>query len=648
MASKRRRLLFDLETDGLLPELTKIHSLCLMDVDTGETWSCTDNWIEGDFVADDWEVRTDRLSIDAGLKLLSEAALIAGHNVINFDIPAIRKVKPDFTFAGTVRDTMLMAQVIWPGDKLKDEDMRRWKAGKFPGQFIGRYSLEAFGHRLGDYKGDYKGGWDAWSYDMQSYCEQDIAVTAKLWAALTAEEWPEESIDLEHSVAWIVQRQERRGFCFDSEGAQTLIGSLSNKRAEIEGKLQEFFPVLQVPYQFVPGRDNKTKGWTKGVPVTRYREEVFNPASRDHIARRLMAEGWEPEFFTDGGKPQVDEKVLNGVKHPAAKLLSEYLLLEKRIGQIYGGAEAWMNNVRDGRIHGRVTINGAVTGRMTHSKPNMAQVPASRSPYGHECRALFRASPGFKLVGADADALELRCLAHFMAHYDGGEYTRVVLEGRKEEGTDIHSVNCRALGMDPVKKYPVDGKLIPGRDIAKTWFYAFIYGAGDEKLGFILGKTGKKKPNKRGKLEDVDAKAAGRRSRASFLSALPALGKLTKAVSDKATATGLLTGLDKRRLFVRSAHSSLNTLLQSAGAIIMKRALVVLDRSLQGAGLVPGQDYEFVANVHDEWQIEVVPSHAEFVGQQAANAIFQAGEDYSFRCPLAGQFVVGDNWADTH
>ena len=356
-------------------------------------------------------------------------------------------------------------------------------------------------------------------------------------------------------------------------------------------------------------------------------------------------------MFTDQGKPRIDDAVLRKIEGiPQTALLSEYLLLEKRLGQIIGGAEAWLSNVRNGRIYGRVTINGAVTGRMTHSKPNMAQVPASRSPYGHECRACFVATDGLSLVGADADALELRCLAHFMGRYDGGEYVRVVLEGNKDNGTDIHSVNCRALGMDPKTLYPAGGKDQPGRDIAKTWFYAFIYGAGDEKLGVILGKTGKLTVNARtGQMEDKTAIAAGRKSRASFLAALPALKSLVEAVQEKARADGRLIGLDGRTLYVRSPHSALNTLLQSAGAIIMKKALILLDNLLQDVdGFAPGLDYEFVANVHDEWQIECLPQHAEHIGKRAREALNLAGSFYNFRCPIEGQHVVGKSWAETH
>jgi DNA polymerase I-like protein with 3'-5' exonuclease and polymerase domains len=289
-------------------------------------------------------------------------------------------------------------------------------------------------------------------------------------------------------------------------------------------------------------------------------------------------------------------------------------MLTKRIGQVGEGRHSWLASEREGKIHGSVNTNGAVTGRMTHASPNIAQVPSVRAPYGKECRSLFKAETGRRLVGCDADALELRCLAGYMALYDGGKYVKTVLGGRKEDGTDMHSINSRTLGCD--------------RDTAKTWFYAFIYGAGDRKLGSILGKGPR----------------AGTQSRTAFLRSLPALDKLVKRVQDRAASRGHLLGLDGRHLRVRSEHAALNTLLQSAGAIFMKQALVLLDETLKAHGL----DYEFVANVHDEWQIEAREDHAEEVGRLAVSAIQRAGEWFEFGCPLTGNFVIGQTWADTH
>jgi DNA polymerase I-like protein with 3'-5' exonuclease and polymerase domains len=257
-------------------------------------------------------------------------------------------------------------------------------------------------------------------------------------------------------------------------------------------------------------------------------------------------------------------------------------------------------------------------------------------------------------VGADAAALELRDLAGYMALYDGGSYVNTVVNGKKEDGTEMHTVNRKALEID-------------SRDDAKTWFYAFIYGAGDEKLGSIVLKTpedrrkhwqenpsahllyqqranqGRPITRKQAALIDRGAK-----DRAKFLKNLPALGKLTERVQQKAKKTGYLLGLDGRRLHVRGQHSALNTLLQSAGAVQMKLALIILDDNLQAQGLRPGIDYEFIANVHDEWQLEVTPSYAADVGHAAVKAIRQAGEEFGFGCPLDGEYKIGKDWSETH
>jgi len=250
---------------------------------------------------------------------------------------------------------------------------------------------------------------------------------------------------------------------------------------------------------------------------------------------------------------------------------------------------------------------------MSHSKPNMAQVPRAGNPYGAECRALFCVPEGRALVGVDASGLELRCLAHYMARYDGGAYAQIILDG------DIHSLTQQAAGL-------------PTRDTAKTFIYAFLYGAGNARLGAIVGKG----PH------------VGSKLRKQFLAELPALDKLINDVQATAKKRGWLRGLDGRRLHIRSQHAALNTLLQSAGALVMKQALVMADDRLQTEFGTPGVDYEFVANIHDEFQIEVSAANAAFVGEISVEAIRQAGEYFKFRCPLDGAFKVGKTRADTH
>ncbi|WP_414498429.1 DNA polymerase [Stenotrophomonas maltophilia] len=622
-------LVFDCETNGLLDELDTIHCISLQEVDEtgaprGPILSANDHG-------------TGEMTVRQAVERLKKAKRVVGHNIAGFDIPAIAKVFPDFKVQAYF-DTLLMSTLVYPD--LKDRDFKaRKKQGAnpvLPGKLIGRHALEAWGYRLGRWKGDYAAQmaargldpWAQWSQEMDDYCDQDVAVTQALFALLMSKGLPTEAIELEQAVAPILSRQQRYGYLFDQEKARELECILVSRRTALEAELRKVIPPWKVvKRKFVPKRDDKRRGYVKGVEVTTYKDVVFNPASRQHIADRLTAMyGWRPQEFTEKGQPKIDEEVLGALKFPIIPLLLEHFIVNKRLGQLAEGDEAWLKAIKkDGRIHGSVNQNAAVTGRMTHSKPNIAQVPkvqhskekgilkGQEGGYGFECRSLFCVPTGKLQVGADASGLELRCLAHFMAKHDGGEYAKVILEG------DIHSVNQSAAGL-------------PTRDNAKTFIYAFLYGAGDAKLGSIVGK----------------GRQAGAKLRSKFLAGLPALEKLVRGVKKRAAEKGYLIGLDGRKLHIRSDHAALNTLLQSAGALVMKKALVILDADLQAAGLVPGVHYEFLANVHDEWQIEVDEDKAEFVGKTAQAAIRKAGDYFGFRCPLDGEFKIGRNWAETH
>lgn len=625
--------LFDLETDGLLAEVTKVHVMAVRCLTTGKLTIFRQHQMK------------------EGLDHLSSFDLLVGHNIINYDMPVLAKLYGYTRHWSVCRDTMVLSRLVWPDIVAWDLEQRKKQNVFFPGQLTGRYSLEAWGHRMGNHKAGYEGDpmiedpvrrkaqkWAVWNQAMEDYCVQDLSVTESLWNRILEKSWDPESVNLEMQVAHICARQERFGFLFDQPAAVALYGTLVQRKMVIEHELQEVFKPMVVndgPI-FIPKRDNRTLGYVKGVGVQKKKTIEFNPGSRQHITMWLKAmRGWVPTEFTDDGSAKVDEAVISKLPYPEAAPLKEYLMVSKRIGQIAEGKEAWLKNVKaDKRMHGSVNTMGTVTGRMSHSGPNMGQVPAAYSPFGPECRALFTVPQGKALIGCDADALELRDLAGYMARYDGGAYIDAVLHGDKKQGTDTHSMNARALGLDPKGTY-FDGE--SGRDIAKTWFYAFIYGAGDEKLGTILLRVKGPKAVKRGK-----------QARADFLTNLPAMGALVRDVKAKAATQKFLKGLDGRRIPVRSAHAALNTLLQSAGAVQMKRGLCILDDDLQAIGLVPGTHYEFVANVHDEWQIEVNHELIETIGPMAAAAIRKAGEYYGFKCPLAGDWKHGKNWYETH
>jgi DNA polymerase I-like protein with 3'-5' exonuclease and polymerase domains len=335
---------------------------------------------------------------------------------------------------------------------------------------------------------------------------------------------------------------------------------------------------------------------------------TFNPASRKQIGEKLIELGWKPDKHTEAGQPIVDEGVLSKIDLPEAAPIVEYLMLQKRVAQI----ESWLEAVgKDGRVHGKVVTNGAVTGRMTHSSPNMAQIPNAGSVYGPECRECWTVEDGQVLVGIDASGLELRMLAHYMKDTN---YVRTVCEGSSKDGTDVHTINQRAAGLLT-------------RDSAKTFIYAFLYGAGDAKIGSIVGGNSRK----------------GGELKKRFLSQTPALAKLIKKVAGYA-ALGYVPGLDGRKIWVRSEHAALNSLLQGAGAIVMKKALCLFYNKCKENSL----KVKFVVNCHDEFQLECSPEIAEIVGKTGVQCIQEAGEFYSLRCPLTGEYKIGKSWRDTH
>ena len=546
-----KRLAIDIETDGL--DATEIWCAVTKDIDSGEVkvWKAAN-----------------------GLRqYIEDQDLLIGHNIISFDLPVLKKLWNLNTNSNPLRDTLIMSRLLNP-------------------VLEKGHSLDSWGVRLGLKKGDFSDFDGGLSEDMVEYCIQDVEITHALFTHLTDSllDWGK-SVDLEHEVATVVKKQEVNGFKLDVPKCMTMLSDWQQSLMDIEEELQQVFqPITTERYSDKTGKRLKDK------------VEVFNPGSRKQIAERLMSLGWKPRKHTEKGSVIVDEKVLQTVRIPQAKPILRYLLLQKRVAQV----KSWVENVSErGRVHCKVRTNGAITGRMTHSKPNLAQVPRVGSEYGEECRSVWTVEDGNVLLGADASGLELRMLAHYM---DDKNYTKEILEG------DIHTANMQAAGLTD-------------RDQAKTFIYAFLYGAGPAKIGQIVS----------------GAEREGRRLIDSFLKNTPALQKLKDKVSRLAEKEWL-PGLDGRRLIVRSQHAALNTLLQGAGAIVMKQALIMLNRKLIHANM----DARFVANVHDEWQIETTEQDAETVGHFAVQSIRQAGIRLNLRCPLDGEFKVGLNWAATH
>ena len=679
------RFVFDIETDGLLEELTVIHSLCMIDVDTGTRYSCHD---QQGWVHPDDSVVT--MSIDDGLRLLMQADEVGGlggaigHNVIAFDIPAIQKVKPWFNIRREqVNDTLIEARLIYPEIKDRDFGLRRSAQKKrglsdeelkvyWPGRLIGSQGLEAWGIRLGEWKGDYKAEreaelkalheengwpkptkdeltkyvWGTWNEAMQLYCDQDVTVNLKLFRLLNKQKYSVNARIVERDFAWIIAEMERNGFPFHQKRALKLQHKLMKRKAEIDAELQQAFEPIVKTWTYTPKVNNSKLGYVKGVPMEKTETIFFNPGSRDHIAMWLKRKyGWKPLHFTSSGKPQIDDKVLKKLPYPEAALLAEAFMLDKRLGMLEGkGGKGLIPFGKTGKIHGRVVTNGAITRRCTHMSPNMAQLPATNVPYGHDFRDLMYAPDGWSLLGWDASGLELRCFAHYMARYDNGKYTETVLSG------DIHWLHVMALGLVPegTERYaglddngdPIE---IPEHErfrnkIAKRFIYAYLYGAGAEMIGEIILPTGSSSAKKKKGKELIE----------SFLKRTPALKLLKEAIAKYVAKHGHIRGIDGGRIAVRSDHSALNTLLQSAGAIAVKVATIKFYDKMIEAGLVSGVDFMLVAHVHDEVQTLVKKGKEDIVGKIAIEAMREAGETLGFKCPLDGEYKYGSSWAETH
>ena len=498
---------------------------------------------------------------------------VVGHNLIGYDMPVLERLWGITVAPERVLDTLVLSRLYEPSKS-------------------GGHSLRNWGECLGFPKGDHT-DWSQLSQEMIDYCIRDVEVTEAVHQNLMQNMtcFSPNCIELEHKVQASVQQQEINGWTLDQPLARDLCATFKERMNEIEEELQQKFPpIVHERWSEKTGKQLKDK------------VEVFNVGSRQQIAKRLSSLGVRFDKVTEKGNPIVDEAVLETIDLPEAKVVSEYLMLQKRYAQV----NSWLEHVKeDGRVHGRVISNGAVTGRMTHQSPNMAQVPASHSPYGHECRSCWTVPEGKKLVGFDASGLELRMLAHYMKDED---YTNEIING------DIHTANQRLAGLE-------------SRNQAKTFIYALLYGAGDEKLGSVAG----------------GGRTTGKKLRESFLNNLPSFAALKDRVSN-ASSRGYLTGLDGRRLQVRSEHSALNTLLQAAGAIVMKKALVILDDYAKLWNL----DYKIIGNIHDEVQSEVAEKDAEKFGWLAVECLKAAGLEFNLRCPLDGEYKVGTTWAETH
>lgn len=477
----RKRIVFDLETDGLLHTMTKIHLYVMRDIDTGETLVFREH--QGDEAID----------------ILSNADLLIGHNIVNFDLNALRKIHKNFTTKGLIRDTLILGRLFF--SNIKETDFDLFRRDELPGKLIGRHSLKAWGYRLGELKGEFGKTeedelavdvWAEWSQEMEDYAVQDVNVTVKLWEYLEGyrvkTNFSSESITMEHEFADMMACVEQNGFPFKEANAKVLYQRLSDRKEEILIEMQSVFKpwyegkwvkgkkweeaVENIPTKTLNYKDPMQASRVAGAAYCPIVYKEFNPGSRDMVADRLSRLfGWVPEAFTETGKAKVDEDILKALADdgeeeedelevaaqsiPEAAILAEYFLVQKRIGQLAEGKNGWLKLVREGKIHGSVNTLGAVSRRVTHSRPNVSQTPAVRAPYGKEMRGLFHVPKGWIQLGTDLSGIEIRAFANALAEFDGGDYANIVING------DVHESNRKAFD-------------VPTRDNAKTTLYALL------------------------------------------------------------------------------------------------------------------------------------------------------------------------------
>ena len=413
-----------------------------------------------------------------------------------------------------------------------------------------------------------------------------------------------EPVILEHQVAEMMQDQKRVGWPFDVRKAQELENTLLNRLQELREateKLCSFVPGNLI----IPKRDNKKQGYYKDCEMQRLKD--FNPSSREHIAWWFKTfQKWKPNKFTPTGKAVIDETVLKEIGTKEALVFLEILVTQKKLGMLSQGTNAWLKLVKNGRLHHSCFI-GAATHRMAHSHPNLAQVSSDK-----DCRELFITKPGWKLIDSDLAGIELRMFAHYLARYDGGRYAKVLLNG------DIHQENADKIGIS--------------RKLVKTVTYAFLYGAGDIKIGLSYDPL----------LPKGKAKQKGADIRQAYMDAIPGLEDLVLEATNRVLETGTIRAIDGRYLSVDKGHKSLNFLLQGSAAVVAKRWLLITNSWLSE---IEHQRYAFV---HDEQVLGAPPSSADEVARACKHSALEAGEYYKLRLPIEADANIGDNWAEVH
>lgn len=661
----KRRLAFDIEADNLLLDVTKAHCIWVGDVDTLEYWGFKPG------------------EIQQALELLSTATTLIGHNIINYDLQALQKVYGWTPGPGVeLMDTLILGCMRYPDIKKKDMIQAQLKAKRkpyaydLPPKLWGKQTLQAWGYRLGVNKIEFDSetGFEVWTEQMHEYCRRDVEVTVALFQKLERKmaDFSRRSIHLEHEFAKLIARQYQRGVHFDLAGAEALKAPLEEKLESLLERLQALVPPTVQEIEIVPKANNSRYGYIKGVPTIKRVETPFNPGSRQQVAKFLIEKyDWHPvEFSNDEvdakyqaekiswdqamklSEPKVSEKVLEALDYPEAGLIADYLRSKKLLSQLSTGKESWLNHYRfdTEAIHGGVMTVGTPTARARHFSPNLAQVPGTDKLFGHECRALYKARPGFVMLGTDGMALEFRCLAHYLHRYDAGRMSKKILNPDVlPDGTvlEVHTANRIAVAKAVGQDLPVFLDAEKGRKKVKNCVYCTMYGGQNERLARTGGFVGKSE----------DAKPLGERMRVALENEMTGYDLLTKTLNTlirKQKREGVkdtfLMSIDGRPLYVRHKHALLNTLLQSAGSIAVKLATILFDRYMQELGYKPLVEYCMVLHIHDEFQVEVRENFRVIrdAVRCAKRAFRDAGKKLRFNLPLEGDCKLGRSWDATH
>lgn len=634
-----RTLIFDLETDGLLHELSVVHCMAIVHLETGARY---------DFAP--W-------NIEEGVRMLESADVLVGHNILAFDVPAIRKVF-GVSLKAKLIDTQIYSKSVF-GDgndtRLYRMDMKMFKEGRLPGQLIGSHKLEAYGYRLGILKGEYgkkEDAWEQWTPEMHEYCKQDVEVTVALFERLTTKYstyLTDDVLDLEHESAEILDvHQHDFGFQFNFEKAEELRSLCEKKQAECLAKLRYWAPTKVEPVYKkgelvikTPARRSTLKAgpWSHstepGAAYCEVQTVEFNGTDKDIIKLLTRKYGWKPEVLTESGMPSTKAEHIEHLEYECIPYIMDLKVVKKVLGYVSTGKNAWLKLVgSDGIIRHRCMHIGTSTHRGAHSSPNLGQIPASRGSdlkkeLGLKCRELFGPPKGYYQLGVDLSGIEVRLLAHYLVPYDKGRYVDIVMNG------DVHWSNVLALGIFPEgtvydEHNPDHNEARNG--IAKTFLYAYMYGAGVAKLRSILRVKTEKQVKKM----------------ADQFDATIGLGGLKAAIQRKAKTEGMFKAIDKRTIFCDAQHKALNFLLQSAGGIVAKRWMVLVDRNLRKAGF-SREDVAQMAWVHDELQL-AVKNHIDpkVIQRIVEDSAIEAGEYYGMRIPINAEAKTGTNWSNCH